>query len=142
MAGKVTPLGQRIIIQAQAAEEVTSFGLVLSDAGKEKPMEGKVIAISSEIKDSPVQEGDLVIYKKYAATEFKMDGEVISSKVAQKIINHYKLYRDREDKDDFYNGEDGPKRIAVFFDVDTKDWVYIVGTKTAKDVKKFIEKIK
>ena len=72
---KILPLGDRVIVQAEIAEEVTSFGLVLSDAGKEKPMQGKVVSVSKTAKECPVKEGDIVLYKKYSPTEFKLEDE-------------------------------------------------------------------
>ncbi len=77
MTTKVIPLNGRIIVKPQTQEEVTSFGLVLSDAGKEKPMQGTVVAISDIVlkdgtkKPCPVKEGEVVLYKKYSPTEFK-----------------------------------------------------------------------
>ena len=75
MSTKVIPLGDRVIVKAQAAEEVTSFGLVLSDAGKEKPMQGEVISVSKDAKNTTIKKGDTVLYKKYGPTEFKLDDE-------------------------------------------------------------------
>jgi chaperonin GroES len=73
MATKITPLGDRVIVKPQSAEEVTSFGLVLSDAGKEKPMQGSIVAVSNTAKDKTLKAGDLVLFKKYSPTEFKLD---------------------------------------------------------------------
>ncbi|MBT4936633.1 co-chaperone GroES [Candidatus Peregrinibacteria bacterium] len=75
MSKKLTPLGPRVIVKPQVAEETTSFGLVLSDSGKEKPMEGVIVSVSSTIKDCPVKTGDKVLFKKYSPTEFKIDSE-------------------------------------------------------------------
>lgn len=75
MAKTITPLGNRVIVKPQSAEETTSFGLVLTDAGKEKPMEGIIVSVSSTIKDCPVKAGDKVLFKKYSPTEFKIDDE-------------------------------------------------------------------
>ena len=75
MATKVTPIGKRIIIKPLKEEDVTSFGLVLSDAGKEKPMQGTVVSISKDDKECPVKVGDTILYKKYSPTEFKNDDE-------------------------------------------------------------------
>lgn len=73
---KLTPLGKRVVVKPQTAEEVTSFGLVLSDAGKEKPMQGEIISVSEEI--TSVKTGDIVLFKKYSPTEFKAkDGELL-----------------------------------------------------------------
>ena len=75
MSTTVTPLGDRVIVKPQKAEEQTSFGLVLPEAGKEKPMEGIVVSVSTSIKDSPIKKGDKVLFKKYSPTEFKNNDE-------------------------------------------------------------------
>ena len=76
------PLEDRVVIQTVEAEQTTSFGLVLPDTAKEKPQEGKVVAVGpGRIDDNgkrvpvDVAEGDLVIYSKYGGTEVKYDGE-------------------------------------------------------------------
>lgn len=71
---KAEPLGQRIILKAKKADEVTSFGLVLPEQ-KEKPMQAEVVSVSKEVKDSTLKVGDLVLYKKYSPTEFNLEGE-------------------------------------------------------------------
>ena len=80
-APKVKPLGDRIVVKAIEAEEVTASGLVLPDTAKEKPVRGKVLAVGDgryeDGKRVPldVVEGDEVIYSKYGGTEIKLDGE-------------------------------------------------------------------
>ena len=76
------PLGDRVIIEPEAAEEVTKSGIVLPDAAQEKPQTGKVVAagpgkISDEGKliEMSVKEGDVVIYAKYGGTELKVSGK-------------------------------------------------------------------
>lgn len=91
------PLGDRLLIQPAAKEEVTKSGIVLPDTAKEKPQEGKVVAVGSgrlldngERAPLDVQEGDRVIYAKYAGTEFKRDGEewlIVSEKDVLAIVN-------------------------------------------------------
>ena len=78
----ITPLGKRVIVKPQTQEEVTSFGLVLSDAGKEKPMQGEVIAAGNgvrgddgEFRALDVKAGDQVLFGKWSGTEIKLDGE-------------------------------------------------------------------
>ena len=78
----IKPLEDRVVIQTVEAEQTTSFGLVLPDTAKEKPQEGKVVAVGpGRIDDNgkrvpvDVAEGDLVIYSKYGGTEVKYDGE-------------------------------------------------------------------
>ncbi len=89
---KLRPLGDRVVIQPTPREEMTKSGIVLPDTAKEKPQEGTVLAIgpgrtlddgSREAMD--VQEGQKVLYAKYAGTEFKVDGEELLI-VSQKDI--------------------------------------------------------
>lgn len=72
------PLGDRVVIEAIAKEETTASGIVLPDSAKEKPQEGKVVAVGSgRIENGErialeVKEGDRVIFSKYAGTEVKV----------------------------------------------------------------------
>ena len=82
MAGKLQPLADRVLVQPIEKEEVTKAGIVLPDTAKEKPQEGKVLAvgpgrISEEGKRLPmdVAVGDVVVYAKYGGTEIKVDDE-------------------------------------------------------------------
>ena len=82
MSVSIKPLEDRVVIQTVEAEQTTSFGLFLPDTAKEKPQEGKVVAVGpGRIDDNgkrvpvDVAEGDLVIYSKYGGTEVKYDGE-------------------------------------------------------------------
>lgn len=79
---KVKPLHDRLIIQALEEEEKTKGGIIIPDTAKEKPVEGKVIAVGAgRVKKDgtkmplEVKKGDRVLYAKYAGTEIKMDGE-------------------------------------------------------------------
>lgn len=71
------PLGDRVIIEPIAKEETTASGIVLPETAKEKPQEGKVVAVGNgriengERVALEVQEGNRVIYSKYAGTEVK-----------------------------------------------------------------------
>ena len=77
----IKPLGDRVLVQADAAEEVTSSGLYIPDTAKEKPQQGTVIAVgASKVEngtkvDMTVKKGDKVLYGKYAGTEVTFDGE-------------------------------------------------------------------
>ncbi|MCJ7841358.1 co-chaperone GroES [Lederbergia sp. NSJ-179] len=75
------PLGDRVIIELVESEEKTASGIVLPETAKEKPQEGKVIAVGSgRVLDSgeqvalEVSEGDRIIFSKYAGTEVKYQG--------------------------------------------------------------------
>lgn len=78
---KLKPLGDRVVVQASESEDKTKSGIVLPDTAKEKPQEGKVIAVGEgEWKDGKrvpvdVKVGDKVIYSKYGGTEVKVEGE-------------------------------------------------------------------
>jgi len=79
---KLKPLGSRVVIKALDREEVTKSGILIPDTAKEKPQEGRVLAVGPGDRDEngkriPVElkEGDKVLFQKYAGTEFKLDGE-------------------------------------------------------------------
>ena len=79
----IQPLGDRIVVKALEAQEVTKGGIVLPDTVKEKPQEGKVIAVGKgKVLDNgqhhapEVKVGDRVLYGKYSGTEITTkDGE-------------------------------------------------------------------
>ena len=76
------PLGDRIVVKALDAQEKTKSGLVLPDSAKEKPQEGKVIAVGpgrlldeGAVKSLEVKNGDRVLYGKYSGTEVSIQGD-------------------------------------------------------------------
>ena len=82
VAVTIKPLEDRILIQPLEAETTTASGLYIPDTAKEKPQEGKVIAVGpGRVDDSgkriplDVAEGDVVIFSKYGGTEVKYDGQ-------------------------------------------------------------------
>ena len=96
-ATKLRPLGDRVVIQPTAREEMTKSGIVLPDTAKEKPQRGKVLAVgpgklldSGERAPIGVAEGDEVLFGKYSGTEIKLDGEEIKilreSDILAKIV--------------------------------------------------------
>lgn len=75
------PLADRILVEPIEAEETTASGIVLPDTAKEKPQQGKVIAVGAgRVKDNgerlpmSVKEGQTVLFARYAGTEVKLDG--------------------------------------------------------------------
>ncbi|MDI6603773.1 MAG: co-chaperone GroES [Thermoanaerobacteraceae bacterium] len=78
---KLKPLGDRVVVKAIEADEVTKGGIVLPGTAKEKPQQGEVLAVGSgEYIDGKkveleVKVGDKVIFSKYAGTEVKLDGQ-------------------------------------------------------------------
>jgi chaperonin GroES len=81
VATKVKPLGDRVLVEPQEKEETTASGLVLPDTAKERPQEGKVIAVGpGRLNDDgkriamDVKAGDVVVYSKFAGTEYSENG--------------------------------------------------------------------
>ncbi|MFC7441597.1 co-chaperone GroES [Laceyella putida] len=74
----IKPLGDRVVLEAVEKEEKTASGIVLPETAKEKPQEGRIVAVGAGRIDEKgnrialeVKEGDLVIFSKYAGTEVK-----------------------------------------------------------------------
>ena len=82
MAVNVKPLGDRVLVQAIEEKEVKKGGIIIPDTAKEKPQEGKVVALGTGKVDDEgkkvaftVKVGDRVLISKYGGTEIKVDGE-------------------------------------------------------------------
>lgn len=73
----IKPLGDRVLVQPTAAEEVTMAGIIIPDSAKEKPLRGKILAAGNGTKDEEMilKAGDEVLYGKYAGTEIEFEGE-------------------------------------------------------------------
>ncbi|MDQ3816030.1 MAG: co-chaperone GroES [Armatimonadota bacterium] len=78
---KIRPLGDKVLVQPSTSQEKTAGGIVLPDTAKERPQEGKVVAVgpgrvldNGERVQLGVKEGETVIYSKYGGTEIKLDG--------------------------------------------------------------------
>ena len=76
------PLADRIVVRPLDAQDKTKSGLVLPDSAKEKPQEGKVIAVGTgrllddgAVKSLEIKNGDRVLYGKYSGTEVSVEGE-------------------------------------------------------------------
>ena len=79
---KIRPLQDRVIVKRIEEEETTKGGIIIPDTAKEKPAEGKVVAVGAGRKDESgkiipmdVKNGDRIIFSKYSGTEIKIDGE-------------------------------------------------------------------
>ena len=79
---KLTPLHDRIVVRRIEEGETVRGGIIIPDTAKEKPQEGEVIAVGKGKKNEEgkvfpldVQEGDRILFGKYAGTEIKIDGE-------------------------------------------------------------------
>ena len=79
---KVRPLHDRVIVKRLEEEEKTKGGIIIPDTAKEKPVEGKILAVGNgkmlengKIIPLEVEKGDRVLFGKYAGTEIKIEGE-------------------------------------------------------------------
>jgi len=79
---KIRPLHDRILVKRIEEEEKTKGGIIIPDTAKEKPQEGRVVAVGSgklledgNVRPLDVKTGDRVLFSKYAGTEVKLDGE-------------------------------------------------------------------
>jgi chaperonin GroES len=80
---KLKPLGGRVIIEPIEQEEITAGGIILPETAKEKPQEGKVLAVGPGDRNEHTGErvpmdlkvGDKILFAKYSGTEIKMDGK-------------------------------------------------------------------
>lgn len=79
---KIRPLQDRIIVKRTEEEETTAGGIIIPDTAKEKPQEGKVVAVGKgkvgddgKVQPLDVKPGDTVLFGKYAGTEIKLEGE-------------------------------------------------------------------
>jgi chaperonin GroES len=77
----IKPLGDRVVVKPQPAEEKTASGLFIPDTAKEKPQRGTIIAVgpgryeNGTKIDMTVKEGDVVLYGKYSGTEIALDSD-------------------------------------------------------------------
>ena len=79
---KIRPLQDRIIVKRVDEEETTKGGIIIPDTAKEKPQQGKIVAVgpgttsdNGERIAPEVKKGDIVLYGKYSGTEVKLDGK-------------------------------------------------------------------
>lgn len=73
----IKPLADRVLVEPKEAETKTASGLYIPDTAKEKPQQGKIIAVGSGKKDEPMElkVGDIVLYGKYSGTEINVDSK-------------------------------------------------------------------
>jgi chaperonin GroES len=96
VATTLQPLGDRLVVRPSGREETTKSGIVIPDTAKEKPQRGTVIAVGQGRRDDDgnriamdVEVGNVVLFAKYAGTEFKLDEEdllILSEKDVLAII--------------------------------------------------------
>ena len=79
---KIRPLGDRILVKREEPSETVRGGIIIPDSAKEKPQEGKVVAVgkgrvdeSGKVIPMEVKKGDRILMGKYSGTEVKLDGD-------------------------------------------------------------------
>jgi chaperonin GroES len=79
---KIRPLQDRVIVKRVAEEAKSKGGIIIPDTAKEKPQEGKVVAVGKgkvdddgKLRPLDVKAGDRILFGKYSGTEIKLDGE-------------------------------------------------------------------
>src|ERR1700757_3389010 len=79
---KFRPLHDRVVVKRIDAENKTKGGIIIPDTAKEKPLEGKVIAVGNgkiledgKVRPLDIKAGDTILFSKYAGTEVKIEGE-------------------------------------------------------------------
>jgi len=79
---KIKPMNDRVLVTRVEEEQKTAGGIIIPDTAKEKPQEGKVVAVGPGKRDDSgtrvpleVKKGDRILFAKYAGTEIKIDGE-------------------------------------------------------------------
>jgi chaperonin GroES len=81
MAVRMRPLQDRVIVKRIEEEERTKGGIIIPDSAKEKPQEGRVVAVGpgrhedGKVIKLDVKAGDRILFSKYAGTEVKLDGD-------------------------------------------------------------------
>jgi chaperonin GroES len=81
-AVKIRPLQDRILIKRVEEEQKTAGGIIIPDSAKEKPQEGRVVAVGNgkvgddgKVRPLDVKKGDRILFSKYSGSEVKLDGE-------------------------------------------------------------------
>ena len=97
---KLQPLGDRILVKALESREKTAGGIIVPDTAKEKPQEGKVVAVGTgklledgTVKSLEVKTGDTILFGKYSGTEVRVDDNeylILREEDVLAIVNHQK----------------------------------------------------
>ena len=89
---KVKPLHNGVLVERVEAEAKTAGGIIIPDTAKEKPSEGKVVAVGEGLRDEngkrvplDVKKGDRVLFAKWGGTEVKVDGKELSCSLINKF---------------------------------------------------------
>jgi chaperonin GroES len=67
------PLANRVLVEREEEVTTTASGIIIPDNAKEKPLQGKVLAVGPDAKEEGISEGDTVVFGKYSGTEIVLD---------------------------------------------------------------------
>ncbi len=71
----VQPVNKRVLVKPTMAEEKTAGGIYIPDSAQEKKQEGTVVAVATDLKDSSLAVGDVIVYENFAGTEIKINDQ-------------------------------------------------------------------
>ncbi len=69
------PLANRVLVEREEETTTTASGIIIPDNAKEKPLQGKVLAVGPDAKEEGINEGDVVVFGKYAGNEITLEGK-------------------------------------------------------------------
>lgn len=68
------PLADRVLIEREEQINTTASGIIIPDSAKEKPLQGKVVAVGPEAKEDGISEGDTVVFANFSGMEITFEG--------------------------------------------------------------------
>jgi len=80
------PLGNRVLVKREEQTNTTASGIIIPDSAKEKPLEGKVIAVGKDAVEDGISEGDIVVFAKFSGLEITIDGTEYLILVSKEIL--------------------------------------------------------
>jgi len=80
------PLGNRVLVKREEQTNTTASGIIIPDSAKEKPLEGKVIAVGKDALEDGISEGDIVVFAKFSGLEITIDGTEYLILVSKEIL--------------------------------------------------------
>lgn len=69
------PLANRVLVEREEEVTTTASGIIIPDNAKEKPLQGKVLAVGPDAKEEGINEADTVVFGKYSGSEITLDGK-------------------------------------------------------------------
>ena len=83
---KLKPLDDRVVIEVTELEEKNVGGIIIPDTAKEKPLQGKVVAVGPEAKEEGITEGDTVVFANFSGMEITIEGSEYLILLSKEIL--------------------------------------------------------